>query len=65
MRSTAFVWLLCTAVVFVSSGCAVVSVAGSAISVGVTASSFAVGAAGTVVKGTVSDGSAVVGTVID
>ena len=46
-------------------GCTVVSVAGSAVSLGVTAGSAAVSVAATVVKGTVSAGGAVVGTVVD
>ena len=43
------------------NGCAVVSVASTAVSVGVAAGSLAVGAATTVAKGAVSVGSAVIG----
>lgn len=57
--------LFCCAAALLCSGCSVVSVAGSAVSLGVTAGSAAVSVAATVVKGTVSAGGAVVGAVVD
>lgn len=65
MRGARFLALACTTVLLCFSGCAVVSVAGSAVSLGVTAGSAAVSVATTVVKGTVAVGGAVVGTVVE
>ena len=57
--------LACIAAALLCGGCTVVSVAGSAVSLGVSAGSAVVGVAATVVKGTVSAGGAVVGAVVD